>query len=175
MTPLQIFLAYTKIRGIMPKIHKLGIDGAKSFYEYDPASGKYIKKYALFKDIISNHFKNHGFGNTMFVSLLYQYPYGREILNIPEVNKAHKRWSTFVNKNIVVEGIKPGDSVKYKLWGRESEGKVFHIMNDFSRIQVEMGNGRIENVPPGGIIEVNDKPFEFSFYFKWKGKEYGKK
>ena len=73
MTPLQVFLAYAKIRGIMPDIIKLGMRTTSNFWGLDPGTGQYIKRKATFSEIVDNHFKLNGFGNTMFVSLLYQY------------------------------------------------------------------------------------------------------
>lgn len=179
MTPLQVFIAYAKIRGIIPYIHKMAIDNTRTFYGFDHTTGQYKKMYASFKNILDNHFSNHGFGNTMFVNILYQYPDGDTMLRKPNVDKAHKRWSTFVNNNVILDGnIKVGSKVKYKWWNREYTGTVNYINKDVSRIKIyrdinEYDRPICDNVHPGCILEVDGQPVEFSFHIRWKGKEYG--
>lgn len=178
MTPLQVFITYAKIRGIIPNIHKMAIDNTRTFYGFDHTTGQYKKMYASFKNIFDNHFNNHGFGNTMFVNLLYQYPDGDTMLRSPNVEKAHKRWSTFVNNNVILDGnIKVGSKVKYKWWNREYTGTVFYINKDMSRIKITRNDhiGSCDSVHPGCILEVDGQPIEFSFHIRWKGKEYGNK
>lgn len=176
MTPLQVFLAYAKIRGIIPSMHRLAIYSNWKIYLYNPANGQYSKSNAMFKDIFKNHFSNDGFGNTLFVSLLYQYPNGDNILRKPDVEKAHRKWTTFVNNNIIYDGnVKIGDRVKYKWWNAENTGEVVRINRDFSRIEVKRDDGSYVHLNPGCVLEVEGKPVEFSFHIKWKGKEYGKK
>lgn len=177
MTPLQIFITYAKIRGIIPYIQKLAFDSTRQFYSFNYATGQYNKTYASFKNIFDNHFNNHGFGNTMFVNLLYQYPDGDTMLRNPNVEKAHRRWTTFVNNNIVFDGnIKVGSKVKYKWWGHEYTGTVFYVNKDMSRIKISRDGQNTEimdHVHPGCIIEADGQPVEFSFHIRWKGKEYG--
>ena len=179
MTPLQIFVTYAKIRGIIPYIQKLAFDSTRQFYSFNYATGQYNKAYASFKNIFDNHFNNHGFGNTMFVNLLYQYPDGDTMLRNPNVEKAHRRWTTFVNNNIVFDGnIKVGSKVKYKWWNSEYTGTVNYINKDISRIKIsrdiiEYDRPIYDNVHPGCIIEVDGQPVDFSFHIRWKGKEYG--
>ena len=180
MTPLEVFIAYAKIRGIIPGMHKLAIDNARTFYAFDQYSGRYIKKCATFKNVFNNHFENHGFGNTMFVNLLYQYQNGDKILKKPDIQKAHKRWTTFVNNNIILDGnVKRGSKIKYKWWGHELNGTVEYVNKDLSFIKVKRCNGGnmplMDCVPPGGIVESDGEPANFSFHIKWKGKEYGDK
>lgn len=178
MTPLQVFITYAKIRGIIPNIHKMAIDNTRSFYGFDHTTGQYKKMYASFKNIFDNHFNNHGFGNTMFVNLLYQYPDGDTMLRSPNVEKAHRRWTTFVNNNVILDGnIKVGSKVKYKWWNREYTGTVFYINKDMSRIKITRNDniGSCDSVHPGCILEVDGQPVEFSFHIRWKGKEYGNK
>jgi len=179
MTPLQIFITYAKIRGIIPYIQKLAFDSTRQFYSFNYATGQYNKTYASFKNIFDNHFNNHGFGNTMFVNLLYQYPDGDTMLRNPNVEKAHRRWTTFVNNNIVFDGnIKVGSKVKYKWWNSEYTGTVNYINKDISGIKIsrdtlEYARPIYDNVHPGCIIEVDGQPVDFSFHIRWKGKEYG--
>ena len=177
MTPFEIFIAYAKIRGIMPDLKKLENNNTKMYYDYDPSSGQYKKLYTNFRGIFNSHFKANGFGNTLFVSLLYQYTDGGTILRRDKVSYAHKRWLAFVRNNVKLDnGPKVGDTVKYKSWNQIYEGKISHICDDYSRIRVERGDNRIpQYISPGNIIEVNGKPLELSFHIKWKGKEYGKK
>ena len=177
MTPLQVFIAYAKIRGIIPDIHKIAVDNTRTFYGFDQTTSQYKKMNASFKNVFNNHFSNHGFGNTMFVSLLYQYSNGDTMLRKPNVEKAHRRWTTFVNNNVVLDGnIKVGSKVKYKWWSREYTGTVFHINKDMSRITItrnDQYNEHCDSVHPGCILEVDGQPVEFSFHIRWKGKEYG--
>lgn len=177
MTPLQVFIAYAKIRGIIPYIHKIAIDNTRTFYGFDQTTGQYKKMNASFKNVFNNHFSNHGFGNTIFVNILYQYPNGDMMLRKPNVEKAHRRWTTFVNNNVVLDGnIKVGSKVKYKLWSREHTGTVFYINKDMSRITItrnDQYNEQCDSVHPGCILEVDGQPVEFSFHIRWKGKEYG--
>ncbi len=181
MTPLEVFLAYAKSRGIIPSMTKLATDGStRTFYAFDQPTGQYKKKLASFKNVFDNHFDNHGFGNTMFASLLYQHPDGDVILRKPNVQKAHKRWTTFVGNNIISDGnVKRGSKVKYRWWGQEFTGVVEYINRDLSFVKVRRcHNGNIpfiDCVPPGGIIESDGEPANFSFHIKWKGKEYGNK
>ena len=179
MTPLQIFITYAKIRGIIPYIQKLAFDNTRSFYSFDQSTGQYSRICASFKNIFNNHFRNHGFGNTMFVNLLYLYPDGDSMLDNPCVEKAHRRWTTFVRNNVIFDGnIKVGSKVKYKSWNQEYTGTITQIDKDMSTINIKRDCENFEmvdHVNPGCILEVDGQPVEFSFHIKWKGKEYGNK
>lgn len=176
MTPLQVFIAYAKIRGIMPELKKAENNQLRSYFEFDPQTGQHVKKNISFKGMFENHFFNNGFGYSPIYSILYHFDDGDIVLDMPKVNKAHRRWRTFVINNVILdEPLKNGAKIKYKSWGMEREGTVHHIMNDYSRILVKDENDRIQYISPGNILEVEGKPFEISFHFKWKGKEYGKK
>lgn len=175
MTPLQVFLTYAKIRGIMPDIIKLGMRKTTNFWGLDPGTGQYYKKQASFSEILDNHFKTNGFGNTLFVSLLYQYFDGDSFLRKPRVENAHKRWTAFVNNNIIPDGnVKVGSKVKFKWWNTEKTGTVRFINRDFCRIQVQDDEtSQIFHIQPGCISESDGEPADFSFHVKWKRKEYG--
>ena len=177
MTALEVFVAYAKLRDIVPDIHKVALDNARSYYNFDDALGQYKKINASFKDVFYGHFSKNGFGGYMFYNILYQFQRGDVILNEPRVDKASKSWLRFVKNNVVLDSkIEPGSKIKYKFWGLEHTGVVTEIRYDLSRIEVRRDNdSRINYVRPGQILEVDDKPFEFSFHIKWKGKEYGKK
>ena len=177
MTPLQVFLTYAKIRGIMPDIIKLGMRKTTNFWGLDPGTGQYCKKQASFSEILDNHFKTNGFGNTLFVSLLYQYFDGDWFLRKPRVEKAHKRWTTFVWHNVIPDGnVKVGSKVKFKWWNAEKTGTVRFISRDFCKIQVQDDEtSQIYHIQPGCISESDGEPADFSFHVKWKRKEYGVK
>lgn len=177
MTPLQVFLTYAKIRGIMPDIIKLGMRTTSNFWGFDPATGQYNKKQATFSEIINNHFKTNGFGNAMFVSLLYQYYDGDSFLRKPRVENAHRRWTTFVNKNIVPDGnVKVGSKVKFRWWNSDKSGTVMFINRDFCRIQVKDDlTNSVYHIQPGCITESDGEEPDFSFHIRWKRKEYGVK
>jgi hypothetical protein len=101
------------------------------------------------------------------------------MLRNPNVEKAHRRWSTFVNNNVILDGnLKVGSKVKYKWWGREYTGTIFYINKDMSRIKITRNDQHgglfdCDSVHPGCIFEVDGQPVEFSFHIRWKGKEYG--
>ena len=178
MTPFEVFMTYVKLRGAMPTLHKLSAR-IRSVYLFDVDEGRYKMKPARFKDIFDNHFRNHGFGNTIFLNILYQYPDGDSFLESPEVNKAHKRWTTFVNNNVILDGnIRVGNKVKYKFWGVEHTGVIVYINKDFSRVKIRRDSDDIrmpfyDHVSPGSILESEGEPADISFHIKWKGKEYG--
>jgi hypothetical protein len=175
MTPLQIFLAYSKMRGIMPKLHKMALD-TRMTYNYNETSHQYERRNLKFYEIFEDHFKTYGFGGGMFLTLAYQYPYGGEIIRDPDVYYAARRWNDFMSRNIVYDGnLKVGSRVKYLSWGGTYDGVVESISKDFSRIKVTNGVGRTWSTTIGKITEVDGKPLDLSFHFKWKGKEYGKK
>lgn len=175
MTPLQVFLTYAKIRGIMPDIIKLGMRTTSNFWGFDPATGQYSRGKANFSTIMDNHFKSNGFGNTLFVSLLYQYVDGDSIIRKPRVETAHRRWTAFVNNNIVSDSnVKVGSKVKFKWWNTDKSGTVMFIPRDFCRIQIKDDlTNSVYHIQPGCIIESDGQPAEFSFHVRWKRKEYG--
>jgi hypothetical protein len=177
MTALEVFVAYAKLRDIVPNIHKVALDNAKHYYSFDDVLGQYRRISAPFKDVFYGHFNQNGLGGYMFYSILYQFQKGDVILNEPRVDKASKSWLRFVKNNVVLDSkIGPGTKIKYKFWGSEYIGVVNGIKYDLSRIEVRRNDdSRINYIRPGQIIEVDDKPFEFSFHIKWKGKEYAKK
>lgn len=175
MTPLQIFLAYVKMRGITPKLYKMALD-TRMTYSYNEDSHQYERRHLRFCDIFEDHFKVYGFGGCLFTNLTYQYPYGGNIMRDPDVYYASRRWSDFINRNIVYDGnLKVGSHIKYLSWGGTYEGTVEFISRDFSRIKLTSGVGRTWTTNIGKITEVDGKPLDLSFHFKWKGKEYGKK
>jgi hypothetical protein len=177
MTPLQVFIAYAKIRNIIPSICKIAFDNNRLYFDFDPKTGQYTGKRMPFKEMFDSHFKNWGFGNTLFVSLLYQYKDGDVMLKKPDVEKAHRRWTTFVNNNVIYDGnIKLGSKIKYISWGSERTGVVTFINKDFSKVKVKRyGSNTIDSVYPGCVTEVDDQPVDISFHIRWKGKEYGNK
>lgn len=175
MSPLQIFIAYSKMRGIMPKLHKMALD-TRMVYTYNESSHQYEKKFLKFCDMFNDHFNAYGFGGNLFITLAYQYTYGGEIIRNPDVYYASKRWNDFMGRNVIYDGnLKPGARVKYLIWGNENEGVVESISRDFSKVKVTNSLGRTWTTTPGKITEVDGKPLDLSFHFKWKGKEYGKK
>lgn len=175
MTPLQIFLAYVKMRGITPKLYKMALD-TRMAYSYNETSRQYERRHLKFQDIFQDHFKTYGFGGCIFTNLAYQYPYGGEIMRDPNVYYASRRWSDFMNRNIVYDGnLKVGSRIKYLSWGGTYEGVVESISKDFSIIKITNSVGRTWTTNIGKITEVDGKPLDLSFHFKWKGKEYGKK
>ena len=177
MTPLQVFLTYAKIRGIMPDIIKLGLRRANNYWGYDPATCQYSRKQVTFSELFDCHFKLNGFGNTLFVSILYQYYDGDSFLRKPNVEKAHRRWTAFVGNNIISDSnVKVGSKVKFKRWNSDKAGTVTYISRDFCRIQVEDDQTHTTyHIQPGCVIESDGEPPNFSFHIKWKGKEYGVK
>lgn len=179
MTPFEVFMTYVKLRGAMPTMHKYAMI-PRSIYVFDVNEGRYTRKPCMFKDVFNNHFQNHGFGNTIFVNLLYQYPDGQMAFDDPNVEKAHKRWTSFVSKNVIPDGnIKVGSKVKYKFWGVEHVGTVSFINNDYSRVKIVRNNNEqmpfYDNVSLSSIVECDGNPVDISFHIKWKGKEYGTK
>ena len=175
MTPFQLFLAYVKIRGIMPELKKAESNKRRPYWEFDPTVGKHVQKLVTFQQMFVNHFKSNGFGYSPLLSLLYQYQNGDVILRLPKVEKAYRLWSTFVKRNIILdEPLKVGAKVKYRSWGIEHTGVLKKIIPDYSRFVIKSDTGNTQTISPGSILEVDGKPYEFSFHFKWKGKEYGK-
>ena len=173
MTPLQVFLSYAKIRGIMPELIKIGSREAVDFYKYSGVTGRYERVNAKFRDVFDNHFKNHGFGWTLFNSLLYNF---RNVDTTwdDKLEKAHRLWSGFVRNNTYLDNMKVGDKVKFVSWNNEREGTILDISKDYSRIKVAFDVGsRTTFINFGNIREINGEAFEPCFHIKWKGKEYG--
>ncbi len=178
MTPLQVFIAYAKIRRIIPYIHKIAITHDRTFYNFDQQTGQYTKKYMSFKNVFDSHFSSYGFSNSLFTNLLYQYPNGDVMFRRPCVEKAHKRWMTFVNNNVIFDGnLKIGSKVRYRWWNIEYTGVICSVNKDLSAIRIRRDCDRpvLDVMHPGSIIEVDGQPPEFSFHIKWRGKEYGNK
>lgn len=175
MTPLQIFIAYVKMRGIISKLYKMALD-TRMVYVHNENTRQYERRQLKFQDVFQNHFNTYGFGGCIFTNLTYQYPYGGEIMRDPDVYYAAKRWNDFVGRNIVYDGnLKVGSHVKYLSWGDTYEGTVESISRDFSTVRLATSVGRSWTTNIGKITEVDEKPLDLSFHFKWKGKEYGKK
>ena len=175
MTPFEIFISYAKIRGIIPELHEVAFTTVK-YWVFDTGTGLYKQIDGKFSDLFNNYFSSNGFGGSLLFSLLYQYENGDKIFRKGKIFNAHRKWLTFVRNNVIIDNeIKCGDTIKYMMYGSEYEGTVIKISNDYSGISVKNNVGNIHYVKPGNILEVNGKPFEFSFHFRWRGKEYGKK
>ena len=170
MKPIEVFIKYAKIRGIMPFIKAR--EGGKVIRIPDWYSWQ--MSYKDFKTFANEYTYHNGFYG-LFSELEY-YFFGNDCMYRNEnYSKAIRLWNGFVARNILVKNPpKEGDKLTINTFGNTEEEYTFLKFYDaFRSVQVKDDTGRMFYYNVDRIKKLNGEPFELEFYIKWKRKTYG--
>ena len=170
MKPIEVFIKYAKIRGIMPfiKARERGkVIQVPDWYSWVMG----------FKDLKTfvNEFTFHNGFYGLFSELEY-YFFGYNCSQINQnYNKASRLWTGFVNRNIFLKNEpKEGDKLTLLTHAnREEDFKFLKFYDGYRSLQVKSDRGRTFYYNVDRIKKLNGEPYELDFYIKWKRKTYG--
>jgi hypothetical protein len=170
MKPIEVFIKYAKIRGIIPfiKARERGkVIQVPDWHSWD----------MVFKDFktFANEFTYHNGFYGLFSELEY-YFFGHDCSQInQDYNKALRLWTGFVNRNIFLKNApKEGDKLTLLAYNnREEDYKFLKFYDGYRSLQVKSDSGRTFYYNVDRIKKLNGEPYELDFYIKWKRKTYG--
>ena len=170
MKPIEVFIKYAKIRGIMPFIKAR----ERGKVIQIPDWHSWVMVFKDFKTFANEFTYHHGF-NGLFSELEY-YFFGYNCSQInQDYNKASRLWTGFVNRNIFLKNEpKEGDKLTLLAYNnREEDFKFLKFYDGYRSLQVKSDSGRIFHYSVDRIKKLNGEPYELDFYIKWKRKTYG--
>jgi hypothetical protein len=169
MKPIEVFIKYAKIRGIMPFL---------KFKEHNkviaiPDWHTWKVAYKNFKTYTNEYVKYSGFYG-LFSELEY-YFFGHDAALNQDYSRAIRLWTGFVNKNIFIKNPPDvGDTIRIVIFANEERDyKFLRFLDGYRSVQVKDDNGRLFYYNVDKIRKVNGEPYELDFYIKWKRKTYG--
>ena len=170
MKPIEVFIKYAKIRGIMPfiKYRERGkVIQVPDWYSWD----------MVFKDFktFANEYTYHNGFYGLFSELEY-YFFGHDCPQInQDYNKASRLWNGFVSRNIFLKNEpKEGDKLTLLAYNnREEDYKFLKFYDGYRTLQVKSDSGRTFFYNIDRIKKLNGEPYKLDFYIKWKRKTYG--
>jgi hypothetical protein len=169
MKPVEVFIKYAKIRGIMPLLKAK--EGNKVIQIPDWNSWEMV--YKNFKTFANEYVYHSGFYG-LFSELEY-YFFGHNCMYNQDYNKAMRLWTGFVTRNILVKNPpKEGDKITLLAYNNNEENFTFiKFYDSYRSLQVKDDNGRAYHYKVDRIRKLNGEPYELEFCIKWKRKTYG--
>ena len=175
MKPIEVFVKYCKLKGIMSHIKNIENYGYSTEYKYTEYRN-YKKTFSSITDSLSRTFKNKGFF-WMFCDLeclcwsriteCNNYLYHNE-----DYVKASKSWRRFVRNNVKLKNEpKKGDIVKIS--HRDNEFLFDGFSRGYKCIDVINQDFNYKATYDVNFIEsINGEDFKMDFYIKFNGKTY---
>lgn len=175
MKPVEVFVKYCKLKGIMHHIKKIENNNYVINFVYS-TDFSLKKQFLTIPDALSNSFENKGFF-WMFCDFEYacwerigwmnSYIYFND-----KYYKASTCWRRFVRNNVILKNdIKKGDKVKFV--GRNSSYSFIKFAKGYRDVIVRnLENNRLCTFRVKEIEKINDEDFAADFYIKFKGKIY---
>ena len=173
MKPIEVFLKYCKIRGIVGEVKSMENFKQITKYRYDAGTRKYVEIRLMFKDTINLHVNEFGF-RYLFNEIENLYCKNRCFSE--KYLKAKRLWNDFCRNNVKISNpLNKGDkiTVRFSLEG-EIQYEFVEYTNDHNAIIV-LKDGKRQKIFLGTrdiICLENGEEYEADFFIKWKGKEY---
>lgn len=169
MKPIEVFIKYAKIRGIMPFLkakERNKVIATPDWHSWDIV-------YRNFKTYTNEYVLHNGFYG-LFSELEY-YFFGHDSMYNQDYNKAIRLWPGFVSRNILIKNPpKEGDTITVTTFANdEHDYKFIQFWDAYRSIQVKDELGRRFFYNTDRIKKLNGEPYEMDFYIKWKRKTYG--
>lgn len=175
MKPVEVFVKYCKLKGIMRHIKKIENNSYVTSFKYS-ADYTFKKTNITISDSISDSFENKGF---FWMFCDFECICWRRILDTnnylysnDEYYKAARCWRRFVRNNVILKNdVKKGDKVKFV--GRNSSYAFIEFAKGYRDVIVRnLENNRLCTFRVKEIEKINDEDFAADFYIKFKGKIY---